>query len=621
MIVTLAGHVDHGKTSLVHALTGHNTDRLAEEQRRGLTIDLGFAYLETPQGVVGFVDVPGHHRFIHNMVAGVATGQHALLVVAADDGPMPQSREHLQILQLTGVQTGAIALTKCDMVDAARRAAAEREVRELVEGSFLADAPLFATSTTSGDGIATLLEHLTLVAARHRQEGTQQRFRLAVDRAFTIKGSGIVVTGTVHAGSTSIDQELFVLPGNHRVRVRSLHTQNQPATTAAAGDRCAVNLAGISLAQIGRGCWLSETADSGSTTLAMHLTVVDDFPRQLRHWTPVHVYHATAHSTGRVALLEDWSMPAGTGANVELALDTPLFARHGDRLVVRDQSLDITLGGGPVLVNRALPGRRRAPERRVQIAAFAQSDPGAALAQLLQLAPVHLGNFNACWNLGDAEFDALIAGTDTQIQGGHAIATAQWQEWLRAVADEIQSRHAADSTLQGLQSNELNAAVPRAFLEAVIAELVKSGSLVHKSGRYAPPRHEVELTAQERGLLDKLTPLLDQPQPPSVGDLAKQFRDSPANLRTRLRALVAKGVVVLVSDSRVYLPDQLGALLDVLEDLVRQGPFTVRQFRDAAGIGRNTAIEVLEYLDGRGYTRRNGDTRQLVGDRSRVLPG
>lgn len=619
MIITLAGHVDHGKTSLVKALTGQNTDRLAEEQRRGLTIDLGFAYVDKDDNTLGFVDVPGHHRFIHNMVAGVATMQYALLVIAADDGPMPQSREHLQILELNGLQAGAIVVTKIDQVDAQRCQSVEAEIRELTADTFLREAPIFQTSAVTGDGVADLLGHLTTVSASFAIDQAPRPFRLAVDRAFNIKGSGLVVTGTVHAGSLSVEQEVRVQPGNFRARVRGIHAQNKAANTATAGDRCAINLTGISLQQVQRGSWLGERADNGSQQVIAKIKILGDFPRAVRHWTPVHVYHATSHTTGRLALLSPKACQPGAEEPMELVLDEPLFTRHGDRLIIRDHSLDVTLGGGPVIHNQRLTGRRSTPERRAIVSAWDQPAPEATFAALLSLGPVDLDEFQGCWGLLESDLAAITSSEDIVVRSNRAIAAERWESWVTAVADEITSRHQADGALQGVRSNELQASVPQPFLDEILGGLVSDGRLVNRSGHFAPATHQVSLTAAEASLLGSIEPLLGERQPPSLGDLAKRLRESPAGLRKRLQPLAAKGILVAVSDSRFYLPDQLAELIDVVDQLASRAPFTVRDFRDAAAIGRNTAIEVLEFLDAKGYTRRQGDTRNVVGDRSRVL--
>jgi selenocysteine-specific elongation factor len=619
MIVTLAGHVDHGKTSLVQCLTGQDTDRLAEEKRRGLTIDLGFAYIDAAGTQMGFVDVPGHHRFIHNMVAGVAAMQYALLVVAADDGPMPQSREHLQILELIGVTDGVIALTKCDRVDPEREQLAEAEIRAMTAGSFLENAPIFHTAATTNQGVDALLGHLTEVNERYRVATAPRNFRLAVDRAFNVKGSGLVVTGTVHAGTVNLDDELQVFPGSSITRVRGIHTQNQQATTAGIGDRCAINLSGLSLEDVARGSWLSGGTPQGHSQLVVELTVVKDFPREVQHWTPIHAYHATSHVTGRLALLNRNALKPGQTGLAELILDEPLLGKHGDRLVLRDQSLDLTLGGGPVIHNRWSSQRRRDPARLKELAAYAQPDPQASFAALLAAGPLEVKAFQDCWDLPAGTVDEFISKGACVVHDGYAIAEDLWSQWLALTLKEVVNRHAADRSLQGLKANELGNAAPEKFQTEVLKALAADGKLTQRSGHFLPVAHQVELSSAEAELFSRVKPSLDVQQPPSLGDLAKQLGTPLKDLQRNLQALVGKRCIVRVSDNRYYLPEHIAPLARVAGELSDSANLTVRQFRDAAGIGRNVAIEVLEYFDSKGYTRRNGDTRQVVGDPGRLV--
>lgn len=619
MIVTLAGHVDHGKTTLVRLLTGTDTDRLAEEKRRGLTIDLGFAYLRNGEATVGFVDGPGHHRFIHNMVAGVASMQHALLVVAADDGPMPQSREHLQILDLLGVSTGVVALSKCDGVPAGRIEEARGELENLLTGTFLERAPVIETAASTGAGIDALRSHLLARAAEVEPADLGRPFRMPVDRAFILKGTGLVVTGTVHGGRVHADDEVHVFPAGDRGRARGLRVQDRQAASACTGDRTAVDLAGVH-GRVKRGYWLCARPETGHRSLVVDLKVLEDFPRDIRHWSPVHVYHATSHATARLALLQGARLQAGARAWVELILDEPLLGKRGDRVVVRDQALERTLGGGRVLDNRPADGRRRSPARLRSLEACALPTPQAALAGLLNQGPVQINGFQGAWDLADDHLDELLGNLPATRQNGWLIDQRLWRQWLDMLLAECRRRHGEDRALQGLRENDFEAAVPPEFRARVLGELVAAGELVRRAGRFRPHAHEVALAPAERDLLDRLGPLLDEPQPPSLGDLSRTLRIPFEELRAGVQTLSSKGLVVQVTDKRVYLPAHLNELARKAEELSRQGPFTVRQYRDAAAIGRNVAIDVLEYFDARGFTRRLGETRSVVGDRSK-LPG
>ena len=611
MIVTLAGHVDHGKTSLVQALTGVDTDRLAEEKRRGLTIDLGFAYLKEGERTLGFVDVPGHHRFIHNMVAGVSADQHALLVIAADDGPMPQSQEHLQILELIGISRGIVALTKCDRATPEQIAAARRGIATLLKDSCLADAEIIETAIPTGQGIDELKARLLGAATRSEADEHSEEFRMPIDRAFTISGAGVVVTGTVHSGEVSSDDTLTLFPAMTEVRVKSLRAQDAESDKAVTGDRTAINLAGVEAEEVSRGQWLTSNATSTSE-FSLNLRVLGDYPRPVRHWLPVHIYHATTHSTGHIALLSADRLAPGETRLAEIITDEPLLLRRNDRLVIRDQGLDRTIGGGVVVSTQPAQGRRRGELRLRHLNADSALAPADALAQHLEIGALPLAEFARNWNLSDDALARLLESGGAVVREGFAIAEGRWTAWRNDLLDQIEQRHQADGTLQGLKQSEVT--VPgSSFAAPLLNELVADGKLQVNAGRYQPAAHQVHLSDSEQALLDRVQPLLAQPQPPSLGDMAKQFRLGVGDLAKRLHPLVAKKVLIRISDTRYYLPEHLQRMADVVRSLDTEGPFTVRQYRDASGIGRNVAIEVLEYFDRVGFTRRDEQIRRVIG--------
>ncbi len=615
MIVTLAGHVDHGKTSLVKAITGVDTDTLSEERRRGLTIDLGFAYATdggNSADVLGFVDVPGHHRFIHNMVAGVAAMQYALLTVAADDGPMPQSREHLQILELTGLRQGVVALTKCDRVSPDRVLAAENEIHALVAGTFLEDAAVFRTSAHTGLGIPELTRALWAAHRGADRQVTSGQFRLAVDRAFNVRGAGLVVTGTVHAGRVVRNQEVAVFPSGDKARVRGIRAQDHQVEYAGAGDRTALNLAGIDLQRIGRGCWLTKDPCPPHRNFAVDLHVVKDFPRPVRHWLPVHVYHATSHATARLALLHSGRLAPGRQSDVELVTDEPLCARHGDHIVLRDQGLDRTLGGGRVLADLPPSSRRRHPMRLARIAAFKQAGPSRIIRALLELGPVATAPLRHTLGLSSARLRELLAGLDVEWRGDTVISRSRWADWRRMVLAFIERFQAEHPDAPGARPNQLPADIPQQYHMELLKELVAEESLGVTAGAYHPPRHVASLPAAEQALLNRVHALLDVDHAPSVGDLARKLHMPITKLDSDLKSLAKRGLLVQVSAKRFYWPARLARIAGYAAELAERAPFTVRDFRDATGIGRNIAIEALEYLDRKGFTRRTGDTRTVV---------
>ena len=617
MIVTLAGHVDHGKTSIVRALTGTDTDRLAEEKRRGLTIDLGFAYADIAGHRVGFVDVPGHHRFIHNMVAGIAGQQFALLVVAADDGVMPQSKEHLQILRLLGLSRGLVALNKVDRVDAERVGEVQDQIRGLTADSFLDSAPIIELSCETAIGFDTLRQHLGAAAAREADRDPGAPFRLAIDRAFTIRGSGVVVTGTVASGRTSVGDRLVLASTGDAARVRSLHVQDEAANQATVGDRAAVNLAGAAADDVKRGDWLLDPATRDpQTDFVAALTVVDDFPRTAKHNVPVHIYHATSHAQGRLLLLDGAPVAPGGTAQVDVLCQSPLHVKIGDRVVFRDHDLGRTLGGGRV-VDLAVPRtRRRSERRRERLHGIAPDDPGSSLARLASLAPVSAEAFARAWNLSNDAADGLARQHGLETLAGHWLTPALVADAREHIEDALAAHHHTRPDSEGMTRDDVAAYdVARGL---VLDQLVAQGSVRLASGLYAAASHRATLPDDVARLFNAVEAMLDSAQPPSLGDIAKRLKRPFPAFEQEMRALPAFGLAVRISPTRYYLPARLLELADAALHLDRAGPFTVRQFRDATGVGRNVVIEVLEHFDGKTFTRRVGDTRRVVGERAAV---
>ena len=377
MLIGTADHIDHGKTTLVKALTGVDADRLPEEKARGITLDLGYAYTPLPDGsMLGFIDVPGHEKLIHNMLAGATGIDFVLLVVAADDGPMPQTREHLELIDLLGLKQGAVALTKCDMVDAARVEAAQREIAELLADTRLAGSPVFPLSAVSGDGVPPLRAHIDAAAANHRARSASGRFRLAIDRAFTLSGVGTVVTGTAHAGKVSRGDTPLISPPGFKARVRSLHVQDRAAESGQAGDRCALALTGdFEKQDVSRGMWVvAPELHHPLTRFHAEIRVPVSQP-ELEHWHAVHVHLAASDITGRVALLDCEKVSPGSTALAEIILDREILAVRGDRFVLRDAGAMRTVAGGRVLDCFPPTRHKRTPERLALLAAMRDDDP------------------------------------------------------------------------------------------------------------------------------------------------------------------------------------------------------------------------------------------------------
>jgi selenocysteine-specific elongation factor len=628
VIFTLAGHVDHGKSSLVHALTGADTDRLAEEQRRGLTIDLGFAYTEIDGHRVGFVDVPGHHRFIHNMVAGVAMGQTALLVVAADDGVMPQTREHVAILDLIGIDAVVIAVTKCDRAEPARRAEVEAGARALLAATRLEVVGCAHTALDDPASIDTLRDALaTAVHIRSHDDDpadsrTTGNFRLAVDRAFDVHGVGLVATGTVHSGSIVLGSEVCIAPRGLTARLRRLRAQDREAERAIAGERCALNLSGVGTGDVRRGDWIVAPAALGvSRNVVLALAVLREFPRPVRHGLPVHVYHATSHCEARLRLLEGNVVVPGASALAELCLAERLLAKRGDRIVLRDHGLDATLGGGEVIDVTAHGRGRRSQARLARLRAHAAPTAAQALDALLDLGCVDLAAFRTSWNLDTDAMDALTGTVDClrRVVGGRVLLEdrSRWQRWRQQLLDRVAAEHLRDPDSAGLARAALaDAGLPAVWLEALLKELAAEGLLELSAGVVRRRGHRPRLTAADTDLLERIEQRLTHDAvTPSIGDLAKSLRTDLARLKGFVQRMHAQGRLVRVSESRAFLPAQMTRFVALARSLAAEHPagFAARAFRDASGTGRNLAIEVLEHFDDRGFTRRDGDLRRIVG--------
>ena len=368
MILGTAGHIDHGKTTLVRALTGIDTDRLKEEKARGISIELGYAYVPLPGGdTLGVIDVPGHEKFIHTMVAGAVGIDHVLLVIAADDGVMPQTREHLAIVQLLGVQHATVAITKADRATPEQRSQVHADVTALLADTPFASAPIFDTAATDAQdaGVAALRAHVWQQGAQFGQRRGDGLFRLAVDRVFTLPGQGTVVTGTVFSGQVAVGDSVAhsASPEGQTVRVRSIHAQNQASDTGVAGQRCALNLAGIAKEAIRRGDWIAAPGSlQASERIDVQLRTTADAP-PLTQWLPVHVHLGTWHGTAHVALLDNQAVPPGGSARVQLVLDAPVFTLPGDRLILRNAQASQTIAGGQVIDPYAPARKRNTPER------------------------------------------------------------------------------------------------------------------------------------------------------------------------------------------------------------------------------------------------------------------
>ncbi|WP_462401764.1 selenocysteine-specific translation elongation factor [Pseudomonas sp. Marseille-QA0332] len=630
MIVGTAGHIDHGKTALLQALTGQTGDRRQEERARGMTIDLGYRYASLRQGapLVGFIDVPGHERFIHNMLAGAHGIDLVLLVVAADDGVMPQTREHLAIIELLGIPQAMVAISKCDRVEPGRVAQVQAQVASLLAAGPHAGAPQFALSSVTGEGLEALREALWQAQGQVRGRSVRGGFRLAVDRAFSVAGTGIVVTGTALAGQAEVGESLVLGKAGRPVRVRGLHAQNRPAQQAEAGQRVALNITGerLALEQIRRGDWLLPAwLHAPSQRVDIECYLLPGESRPFEHFSAVHVHLGTQDVTARVALLEADKLQPGRRMFAQLLLDAPLQAVHGDRLVLRDQRAQRTLGGGRVL-DPFGPSRHRRSEARLRqlgvLAGCASLED--ALPGLLQSAPSGLDpqrlerQFNRprdSWQLPE---DVQVVVTR---QGPLLFAGQRWHALKAELLERLSLFHAREPDQLGPDRDRLRrfAAMPLerpafiALLEALIAEakIDNSGPWLHL------PDHQVRLGDADAALWERLKPSLLQGQfdPPWVRTLAAAQQHDEAEVRLLLRKLARAGVVHQVVRDLFYPQEMIQRMADLLLQQAARSPIVqVAAYRDLLGIGRKRTVQILEYFDRLGLTRRVADQRYIRTD-------
>ena len=633
MILATAGHIDHGKTALVQALTGVDADRLPEEKRRGLTIDLGFAYATLPGGTeLGFVDVPGHERFLPNMLAGMLSIDRVLLVVAADDGPRPQTIEHLDILDLIGVAEITGVVTKIDRVEPERVAAVVGEVEELLAAAGYAGRPIFPVSSRTGDGIASLIRHLqenARAAKAVRSAGPPAGlFRMPIDRAFSLPGIGLVVTGTVTAGAVAIGDRLVLSPGGIALRVRGLHAQNRTIETAAAGERCAVNVAGSfpDGAEPRRGDWLvAPERHMPAARIDLRLRISRFAEAPLRDGLPVHLHLGTADVVGRLAVLGARTIAPGETGFAQIDLDHRIGALHGDRALLRDHAARHTLAGGRVVDPFAPRRGRRLADRLALLEAMTPADPATALARLLAAnGAVDLAHFALMRNLAPVELAALTGAGFLRI-GPDRAPVAVTPERLAALGEAIAAAlaawHQAQPDALGPARpalfEKLRGAAPESALGAALSQLADAGRVVREGGMWRLPGHRPRLTNADEKLWERVRPLLAAAglRPPRVREIAAALSLEPEAAGRFLTRAERLGRIAKVADNRFFLPETLAQLVAIAHELAAaspEGAFTAQMFKERSGVGRNLTIHILEYLDRMGTSRRIGDARIVL---------
>lgn len=631
MIIGSAGHIDHGKTALVRALTGVNTDRLKDEQQRGITISLGYAYQQLAQDVtLGFVDVPGHEGLIHTMVAGATGIEYAMLVVAADDGVMPQTLEHIAILSLLGLTQGCVVITKYDKAQPEQLAHTQQQLTQVLAHSFLAEAPRFIVDSLSGLGIAELSTFLQQQASQQLGVRADGLFRLAIDRAFTLDGQGTVVTGTVHGGAFALNNpqsKLRLIPANTPVRVRSIHAQNQPSTRATTGQRCAFNIATIAKEAIKRGDWLADgRCFTPSTRIDVALSLLPDIATPIATWTPVHLHIGAAHVMARVVPLSGNKLQAGEKGLAQLVCEETVCAMPSDRFIIRDTQAKHTLGGGCVLDAKAPDRKRRTQARLNWLDAIARFLVDQDISSLLSQAPFgidsplmqRLSNRDiASFSISNSALWVTPTGTK---QTAILIDATLWQAKLTHIMTTLAQAHQRYPDEPGIEGARLrrmtDPAMPLPLWQGALAQLVKERQLILQGAWYRLPEHTVSLSHSEQVLAEHILHLaqLGQYDPPWVRDMASQLETPEQDIRQLARKLVQQGLLYQVRPDLFYHHLHIEQLATLLREYPKNQGIRAAELRDRLQLGRKRTLQILEFFQRIGYSRRLKDRHVIRTD-------
>jgi len=608
-VVGTAGHIDHGKSTLIHALTGIDPDRLAEEKRRGMTIDLGFAYLTLPSGrLVGIVDVPGHARFIRNMLAGVHGLDAVLLVVAADEGVMPQTVEHLEIVHLLDISRGLVALTKVDLVDPDWLELVTAEVAERLAGTSLAGAEAVPVSALTGQGLDHLRASLDGLLAATAVRADLGRPRLPIDRVFTISGFGTVVTGTLVDGSLKVGEDLEALPGGRRVRVRGLQQHNQKVAVAFPGSRVAANLVGVEKEDLGRGHVLVKPGTMGeSRRIDAEVVVLAGAARPLRHGASLLLHSGTAEVAARAIVLDSDQIEPGARGWVQLYLEQPIAAAAGDRFVLRLPSPAATIAGGRF----ADVSPRRHPRHDLAVpASLERRMAGEVLQEELRKYP--RGISEAALLKATLAPVGDLSRVAARRAGGWLFSPEVWSALAQRAEALLAAYHRSHPLRSGMPREELKSrlGLAPAVFGTVLGELALDGVLAEHSGEVGLPTHQVVLDPADGGPARRLVELLGRTPfaPPS---LREATRDAGAGPEV-VRALAQSGAIVRLSDEVAFTREAYAEALALVRQIVAaEGGVTVARLRDAMAASRRPVLAFLEHLDAERVTRRDGDVRTL----------
>jgi selenocysteine-specific elongation factor len=627
VIIGTAGHIDHGKTALVKALTGIDTDTLPEEQARGVTIDIGFAYWKEN---VTIIDVPGHERFVKNMVTGVCTVDLALFIVAADDGVMPQTREHLGILNLLGVERGIVALTKTDLVDEDWVELVIDDLKDLLSGTFLDGAPIVPVSSISGEGIEDLRDLLGQEIERTVERPDRGVFRLPIDRVFSVRGFGTVVTGTVLSGSVKPQDEVIIQPSDRSVRVRGVQIHGQDSESAGVGTRAAINLADTELEEVSRGDILAQPGYFSSTFMIdARLQLLSDAPAPVKNRTRVHLHLGPREVLARVILMESDQLLPGESQLVQFRLEEPGVAARGDRYVIRRYSPVQTLGGGTVLDPQPQKHRRLQENVLASLQGLELDDPAQVVSHRLKDLGMTMRTCKVLASevdLSEAEtqrhLDSLctkgevVSGTQA---GGTAYAHVEsWERALGLITGRLSDFHRESALRPGIQRRELQAqvggAVSQNIFEQAIGHLLTAGKLKSEGPVLSLADHQIRLDKDQEKIRQEIGTLLSEGKasPPDLSEILERVQGDSEEVRRIVGVMQAMGELIRLEDTLLFDPGCLEEMeSSLVNHLSKSKEMGVGEFRDLVDTTRKYAVPLLNYFDNRGITIREGDVRVL----------
>jgi selenocysteine-specific elongation factor len=630
IILGTAGHIDHGKTSLIKAVTGTDTDRLKEEKERGITIELGFAALDLPSGQhLGIVDVPGHEKFVKNMVAGATGIDIVVMVIAADEGVMPQTREHMEICTLLGIQYGLVAVTKIDMVDEEWLELALEDIRDFARGTFLEDAPMVPVSSLTAEGIPEFIETLDQLAAQIPERPPSDLFRLPIDRVFTMKGFGTVITGTLISGRVKVGDTIMIYPSGVTSKVRGIQVHNQSADEASAGMRTAINFQGLEKEAINRGEVLSKPEALMASYMAdVSLHYLASNKKPLKNRTRIRFHTGTSEILGNVILLDREELSPGEEAIIQLRLDSPVALVKDDRFVIRSYSPIYTTGGGEVLNPIPLKHKRLKSETIEGLKRLGDQEPEALIslhAEASGYQGVSFSHLKMMTNLADKQLEntlqALLSKkTLIQVDKENRIYIHQrgFAELKRDTQDQLKNFHKANPLKPGMSKEELKTKFPpyltSKLFNLTLAQMIKEKEIVQEENTVRLASHAVALGGKQADVRDKILDTYQKSglQPPYFKELAKSLDIDNRRAKDVLMHLVAEGDIVKVKEELYFDAGAINTLRKKLVEFLKsQGQITTPQFKEMTGASRKYVIPLAEHFDSTNVTLRVGDVRKL----------